>query len=135
MTDEQRKRIIVLRGEGFGYTAIASDLGISKDTVKSFCRRNGLAGAMAKEDAAARCKECGKPLPQSEGTKPRVFCSEVCRAKWWHEHPEKINQRAVYSFVCAGCGKNFTAYGNSRRKYCSHACYINTRFKGGGGHD
>ncbi|MCI9560414.1 MAG: hypothetical protein HFG52_14545 [Lachnospiraceae bacterium] len=54
-----------------------------------------------------------------------------CRVKWWHEHPEKIKQRAVYSFTCAGCGKPFTAYGNSRRKYCSHECYIRNRFKGG----
>lgn len=63
--------------------------------------------------------------------KPRVFCSDECRVKWWHEHPEKIKQRAVYSFTCAGCGGQFTAYGNSRRKYCSHGCYIRARFKGG----
>ena len=30
-----------------------------------------------------------------------------------------------------GCGKPFTVYGNSKRKYCSHECYIRNRFKGG----
>ena len=47
MTEEQKKQIIRLRKEGFGYTAVANKVGISKDTVKSFCRRDGLAGEMA----------------------------------------------------------------------------------------
>ena len=121
MTDRQKQQIIRFRKEGFGYTAVANKVGISKDTVKSFCRRNGLAGEMAaQEDSVPGCRECGKPLQQRSGMKPRVFCSDECRVKWWHEHPEKIKQRAVYSFTCAGCGNPFTAYGNSRRKYCSH---------------
>lgn len=135
MTDEQKEKITALRREGSGYTAIANSLGISKDTVKSFCRRNGLTGTMARKITSDKCRECGKRLPRPSGTKPRIFCSEECRVKWWHEHPDKINQRAVYSFVCAFCGKNFTAYGNRHRKYCSHECYINARFRGGGGHD
>ena len=47
MTDEQKQQIIRLRKKGCGYTAVANKVGISKDTVKSFCRRNGLAGEMA----------------------------------------------------------------------------------------
>ena len=133
MTEEQKKQIMRLRKKGCGYTAVANKVGISKDTVKSFCRRNGLAGEMAAapERQVPGCRECGKPLQQRSGMKPRVFCCDGCRVKWWHEHPEKIKQRAVYSFTCAGCGKAFTAYGNSRRKYCSHECYITNRFKGG----
>ena len=135
MTEEQKKQIIRLRKEGFGYTAVANKVGISKDTVKSFCRRNGLAGEMAvsAETQVPGCRECGKPLQQTEGMKPRVFCCDECRIKWWHEHPDKIKQRAVYSFTCAGCGKSFTAYGNSKRKYCSHECYVRSHFKGGDG--
>ncbi|RXM53885.1 RNA polymerase subunit sigma-70, partial [Clostridium tetani] len=26
------------------------------------------------------------------------------------------------------CGKEFSAYGNKNRKYCSHNCYIRDRF-------
>ncbi len=135
MTEEQKKQIIRLRKKGCGYTAVANKVGISKDTVKSFCRRNGLAGerASSAETQVPGCRECGKPLQQTEGMKPRVFCCDECRVKWWHEHPEKIKQRAVYSFTCAGCGKLFTAYGNSKRKYCSHECYVRSRFKGGDG--
>ena len=57
MTDRQKQQIIRLRKEGFGYTAVANKVGISKDTVKSFCRRNGLAGEMAavQEDSMPAC--------------------------------------------------------------------------------
>ncbi len=133
MTEKQKQQITHLRKNGCGYTVVANKVGISKDTVKSFCRRNGLAGERAAAQAGnvPECRECGKPVQQTEGMKPRVFCCDECRVKWWHEHPDKIKRRAVYSFTCAGCGTTFTAYGNSRRKYCSHECYIRNRFKGG----
>ena len=44
MTNEQKIKIKQLRLEGMGYTTVAKTLGLSKETVKSFCRRNGLAG-------------------------------------------------------------------------------------------
>ncbi|MCI9081819.1 MAG: RNA polymerase subunit sigma-70 [Lachnospiraceae bacterium] len=140
MTDGQKTQITLLRQEGLGYTAVAKKTGLPKDTVKSFCRRNGLTGKLAEqgqdvETQDGQCRECGKPLQQTEGMKRRVFCCEECRVKWWREHPDRIKQKAVYSFGCACCGKEFTAYGNSRRKYCSHECYIKDRFKGGGADD
>ncbi len=133
MTEEQKNQIISLRKEGCGYTAVANRIGISKDTVKSFCRRNGLAGKRAANlpvwnKCTAECRECGKPLMQMEGMKPRVFCCDECRVKWWKAHPNQIRQKAVYTFTCAYCEKTFTAYGNSHRKYCSHECYIKDRF-------
>ncbi len=133
MTDEEKRQVICLRKKGWGYTAVANKVGISKETVKSFCRRNGLAGNLVdvRKKQVPCCRECGWPVPKAEKRKLRVFCSDSCRVKWWHEHPEKINRKAVYSFICAGCGKTFTAYGNSHRKYCSHECYITKRFKGG----
>lgn len=139
MTEGQKKEIKRLRESGAGYTAIAGKMGIPKETVRSFCRRNGLAGGAAKgrpEEGLAQdgvCRECGKPLQQKAGVKRRAFCSRECREKWWHSHPGEVRQRAVYSFTCSGCGQPFTAYGNAGRKYCSHECYIRTRFKGGGG--
>ena len=54
MTDEQKRQVVSLRQEGSGYTSIANKLGISRDTVKSFCRRNGLSGEMAKEQGQSR---------------------------------------------------------------------------------
>ncbi len=133
MTSEQKSQVLSLRNFGHGYADIAAKLGISKDTIKSFCRRNGVAGIRAAKQAERQncCPQCGKKLIQAEKQKPRRFCSDQCRLAWWNAHPEMVKQKAVYSYVCPTCGKPFTAYGNSRRKYCSHQCYVKARFQGG----
>lgn len=38
------------------------------------------------------------------------------------------HENAIYTYICAACGKQFEAYGNNHRKYCSNKCYINDRF-------
>ena len=131
MTNEQKTRILELRGMGYGYTEIAKTLGISRNTVKSFCRRiRGAESACVFHESPGCCRECGKPLVQKEHVKKRMFCSPQCRKAWWKSHPERLNKKAVYRFRCAGCGKSFSAYGNSKRKFCTHKCYIKTRFGG-----
>ncbi len=134
MTEEQRNRIVSARKNGMGYAKIATEIGMTKNAVAAFCRRNCLTGNMSVSKDKGEdglCRECGKPLVQEDGMKTRVFCSRACKTKWWHEHPDRMNHKATYHFVCAACGKPFEAYGNSKRKYCSHSCYINARFKGG----
>ena len=133
MTTEQKSQIFALRAQGFGYATIAKAMELNKDTVKSFCRRNGATGIRAAKqtERQGHCPQCGKKLIQSAKLKPRRFCSDQCRKAWWNTHPEMVKQRAVYSFVCPTCGKPFTAYGNSHRKYCSHQCYVQARFQGG----
>ncbi len=139
MNIQQKTEIASLRSKGFGYTKIAQALGLSKNTVKSYCKRNSLSGSALESTAdmpiptPSFCLECGQGITQTPGRKEKKFCSDECRHKWWNARPEKITRKAVYSFTCAGCGKPFTTYGNSHRKYCSHACYIADRFKGGGG--
>lgn len=132
----QKEQIRNLRREGMSYAKIAKQVDVSRDAVISFCRRNGLQEIkkpipVVNTNAADVCRECGKPLIQVDGMKKRVFCSKECRVKWWKEHPERLNQKAVYQYTCPHCGKPFSAYGNSKRKYCSHACYISDRFGGG----
>ena len=131
----QKEQIRNLRGEGLSYVEIARQVDVSRDAVISFCRRNGLQEikkprTAVKTAAGDVCRECGKPLVQVDGMKRRVFCSKECRVKWWKEHPEQLNQKAVYQYTCPHCGKPFSAYGNSKRKYCSHAWYISDRFGG-----
>lgn len=130
----QKEQIRSLRSEGRSYAEIAKQIDVSRDAVISFCRRNGLQDIKkpVKEITVTDgCRECGKPLVQIDGMKRRVFCSKDCRVKWWKEHPEQLNQKAVYQFTCPHCGKPFSAYGNAKRKYCSHSCYISDRFGGG----
>ena len=43
MTPDEKSRLIAMRKAGRSYTEIADELGISKNTIKTFCRRNGLA--------------------------------------------------------------------------------------------
>lgn len=137
MDGYQKEQIRSLRSEGRSYAEIARQVEVSRDAVISFCRRNGLQEIKAPvripmPEHTDGCRECGNPLVQVEGMKRRVFCSKECRIKWWKEHPERLNQKAVYQYTCPHCGKPFSAYGNAKRKYCSHTCYIADRFGGGG---
>ena len=134
MTNTQKNQITELRNRGYGYATIANATGIKKDTIAAFCRKNGLAGTKASNTritlSSDACLCCGTPIQQKSGKKRRKFCSSDCRVKWWNSHPEKVKRKAVYSFICAFCGKEFTAYGNANRKYCCHKCYVADRFGG-----
>ena len=55
----------------------------------------------------------------------------ICRNKWWNSHLNLVNRKAVYQYVCPGCKKEFSVYGNGNRKYYTHECYIKDRFGGG----
>ena len=130
MTDKEKKRMCFLRSEGFGYGTIAKKLGISENTVKSFCMRNGLTGVASKPVITA-CRYCGKELTQEEGRpiRARKFCSEECRRAWWKAHPELLCNKVSDIRICNYCGKKFKVYaGNRGRKYCCHHCYIMARF-------
>jgi endogenous inhibitor of DNA gyrase (YacG/DUF329 family) len=70
-------------------------------------------------------------VAQNSGRKEKKFCSDKCRMTWWNRHLDKVKRKAVYEYICPHCGKPFTVYGNSHRKYCSHECYVADRFGGG----
>lgn len=127
MTDEQKQQITTMRRDGAGYGKIAVILGISINTVKSFCRRHNL----VTKKTTSVCEQCGKPIEQNPGRKRKRFCCDACRNKWWNAHPELVKRKAVYTFTCLNCGKKFSVYGNSHRKFCSHTCYVEYRFRDG----
>ena len=115
-----------LRREGAGYGSIACQLGLSINTVKSFCQRH----SQLNRSQSSFCEQCGRPIEQIPGRKRKRFCCDACRNKWWNSHLDLVKRKAVYTFTCPACGKEFTIYGNRRRKFCSHACYIAYRFGG-----
>lgn len=131
MTNEQKEQILAYKRDGFGYKKIGQLMGLSENTIKSFCRRNK-SEEKQNDVQSGICLCCGKPLQVSTGRKQRKFCSDKCRMKWWNEHLDRVEKKANYEFVCACCKKPFTAYGNAHRKYCCHECYIEDRFGGGG---
>ena len=136
MTNKQKDAIAEYRKSGYGYKKISQITGICESTVKTFCRRNGLAGGLTETEAVLDCAAekpcqcCGKAVMQQPGRKEKKFCSDSCRNKWWNSHLNLVKRKAMYDFVCPTCGKPFTAYGNRNRKYCSRECYIQDRFGG-----
>lgn len=133
MTENQKRQVAVLRNQGIGCEKIAQQTGLSKNTIKSFCRRNNLKPPMtvavtSKEESVCEC--CGNLVLQAQGRKKKRFCSDSCRNRWWNAHLDIVKRKANYNFTCPVCKKHFVAYGNARRKYCSHSCYIQDRFGG-----
>lgn len=134
MTEQQKQAIIALRKKGLGYKLVSKYLGISLESVKAYCRRVGATGRANTNYGRKTmqdidiCKNCGAILVQRQKMKRRMFCCDSCRQEWWNSHPDAVDRKAYYTFVCANCGKEFSAYGNKTRKYCCHECYIQTRF-------
>ena len=138
MTNEQKEIIYKLRLEGMGYKSISKQLDLSRDSVKAYCTRHHLNGPSQLVELNLEvikekhdlCQYCSNPIRKKGKGRTRKFCSEECRRKWWIAHPEERNLRetATYHYICPRCHKSFSAYGNHKRKYCSHQCYIKDRF-------
>ena len=137
MDDNQRREIIRMRLLGKGYRLIAKELGLPRESVRSYCKRRGLGGRadqglLIDERTFTRnqgvCAECGKKLEQPTTGRRRIFCSDACRRQWWNHNPDLIKRKAYYHLKCLHCGKEFAVYGNKNRKYCSYECYIQDRF-------
>ncbi len=133
MTAEQKEKIHQMRNKGMSYSQITLELGISENTIKSFCRRKKL-GAEPKNKPrtigkCTGCKQCGKPLNQCTKGQPKKFCSDECRRTWWKFNDSQLIKKAYYTLTCAGCGMKFESYGNKNRKFCGHACYIADKFQ------
>ena len=116
MTDKQREQIRKLRYEGAGYKAIATELDLSLNTVKSYCRRSLLQGAgsvavinnLVSVEKGLVCKHCGKQLRHTEGKRKKVFCSDSCRKKHWKQKKElemieKVEPKAVADGIAVFC--------------------------------
>ena len=129
MTKEEKNRIADLREQGLGYTKIAQVLGISVNTIKSYCRRNPSPKQIPERIVQSEhvCKNCGVVVPQNPGRKEKQFCCDKCRNQWWNSHLDQVNRKAYRNVTCLHCGKVFTAYGKKERKYCSVNCYNEDR--------
>lgn len=122
MTDEEKVQIYELHKQGLGYKRIAEKLCININSVKTFLRRsNGTPPIRA-------CDECGKPIEQIPHKKPKRFCSDTCRFKWWGRHKDEGNKTKT-TLTCEYCGKEFTVYGSKKQRYCSTSCYAKVRTK------
>lgn len=112
-----------LRQEGYGYVRIAQMLGLSENSVKSFCRRHPLPADDSHKQAEGVCPQCKAKVDSR-----RRFCSDACRAAWWNAHREHPNGKGQIRFICQYCKKPFAGYPAQNPKYCCHVCYIAARY-------
>ena len=111
MTPEEKSSLSAMRKAGRSYTEIAAELGISKNTVKTFCRRNGLTPEVESKPVEVTpspatdrlCPQCGRPVIQPECRKQKKFCSDTCRNRWWNSHMNMVKGHAKASGVQGQC--------------------------------
>lgn len=85
VTEVEKLKIKELRLKGIGYKAIATELGFSRDKIKSYCKRSGLEGdskfiALNVEEKKKRnllCAHCATPIKQKKFGRVRRFCSDA----------------------------------------------------------
>lgn len=128
MNGQQKTQVEKYRRAGMGFVEISNRLGIPVSTIKSYCYKHSVQDMTAESDAPL-CPECGLPVPKMH-FKPRRFCSDACRAKYWNQHPDEMKKRSVVEQHCAHCGRTYYDYAGRGRKYCSHPCYIAARYGG-----
>lgn len=126
MTATQKEIIYRMRQQRIGYAEIGKELGIPTATIKTYCYRNGLHTEVLIHNASL-CKNCGKAIKEKSKTRPRVFCSEACKRSWWNDHRKERKNDNIVEYSCIVCGKRFSDYANSNRKYCSLSCFRNRR--------
>jgi len=118
----EKKRIIELKAEGKSIRDISSLLNIPRSTIGTYIKTF---------ETESFCKCCGKLIAIKKGHRPRVFCSDSCRYKFWRSINNDKNKSTNYVVVCLCCQKKFYSYRSLKRKFCSRACYDLFR-KGGG---
>jgi len=139
----KKEEILELRNRGYGYKSIAVIAGVKRDTVRGLCKSWGLEGCLgfglSREpekksvflEHITNCLYCYKEIniEDRRGRKSK-FCSDQCRRKWWYANQDRKNRKdsAWYHFICLYCGKDFKAYGNKNRKFCSRRCVADYRF-------
>jgi len=123
MTAQQKQEVRYWRGEGLSYKVIAGKVGVSESAVKGHCQRNNFTVF-----DGTTCRHCDKAITQQPKQKPRKFCCTACRQAWWNTYGYLAEHRANRTLACNHCGQAFSHYGNAKRKFCSHPCYVQARF-------
>ena len=125
LSNQDKRNIMELKIKGYGSKRIASQLQLNQETVKTFIHRHGKDPDYVAQLGICVC--CGSPLSQVPGKKPKKYCSDACRRKWWANNQERLD-RTMYIKVCAYCGRNFET-ANKKQKYCNQTCYAESRKK------
>ena len=111
MDEIQRQKIRKLRSQGYGYLRISTLLEISPNTIRSFCKKENIAGyinsgeQLRGKDNLQVCKQCGKKFYQIAGRKNKTFCSDSCCKVYWTLHKDKQRRLVPQKYNCIVCNK------------------------------
>jgi ssDNA-binding Zn-finger/Zn-ribbon topoisomerase 1 len=126
MKANQRIKISELRKQGYGYKKIAKALSLTVSIVRYACNTT------RNEDLLSGiCEHCGLRMMSMKGKKKKRFCCDKCRWRWWNAHQNEVNRKVYFTYTCKYCHQEFNAYGQKKRIYCSHDCYIKFRLNQG----
>ena len=129
MIGNEKTRIVELRQLGYGYKRIAKELSISISAVRYASSKSSDVDLLI-----GNCENCGLTIKSILGKKKKRFCSDQCRWLWWNKHQKEVTKKAYYTHQCKCCNKESTAYGNNKRVFCSHECYIKFKAQKGANH-
>lgn len=135
MDELQRQKIRRLRNQGYGYLRISEQLGISSNTIRSFCKKENIAGyikigeQLKGKDNLTVCKQCNRKFYQVAGRKKKIFCSSSCCKVYWTLHKDKQRRLVPQKYNCQICNKEYFEYPTRKRKFCSRNCYYISKCK------
>ena len=118
MTDIEKITIDALAANNVPVAKIAEQVGISRNTIKSYLQR---------KKAADVCLNCGAVLKHFPHHKKKKFCSDKCRMHYWNTHPQEMALKKAIIIKCEHCGKDVLSYRKKARRYCSRACAVEGR--------
>ena len=123
MTKTEKMKVRAWRIKGESYSEIAEKLNVTFGSVRSYCYRNGMSDAEMKNYSS--CIICGKPVEWSGKGLRRMYCSQKCRGIY--RRATDTCSKTTYRHVCQNCGKEFETLSNKKQRFCSRACFYNSR--------
>ena len=135
MDEIQRHKIRKLREQGYGYLRISTLLNVSPSTIRSFCKKEKIAGyinsgeKLKGKDNLFMCKQWNKKFYLIAGRKNKTFCSDSCCKVYWMIHKDKQRRLVPQKYNCLICDKEYYEYPTRNRKYCSRECYYQSKRK------
>ena len=133
MSLSRKDLIIAYRNEGLSYREIAEKTQTSESYCRNICFRANRVKTKKQHDSEPEmglCIYCGKLLVNTDGAKPKKFCSDKCRYDYFNFE----KKHKAYIRTCENCKKEFVAYGNRHKRFCSRDCQNAAIHKGGAFH-
>lgn len=122
MTNDEKEKIVLMRNKGISYSKIASRLGISENTIKSFCKRNSIVDLVP----IASIKE--EPLKEVIAIKEVSPSNDVPFLNDVPPFKETLPSNKEYN-ICNHCGKPLEQNPNHKaKKFCSEKCRYAWRY-------